>query len=323
MKPMASARFQQQRHGLRMCHRSCRWRPRGRRAGASRPPGTRAGRARAGVCAGRPGRPGKQACVLGARYRAEPVRGPELPVQRVQVLVDGARRNARPASDHLGGQSRGRRVQHVCFARGQWRRQSMVDLLPAIAAGGLAQRHQEGPVDRRGLEQWLDACGVALIALGEAAAGPVHQESADARPPPRQRQAEQVPGPERSVESVGGRTVLPGPESLEYSALLRLIEERSAAFRRAVAAGHGRVRALAAARAIQRDGVPPELLRVRRPASRLDIPPRTIETHCQGAHSEESASLHRGAARPCVNFPAEGPLRPLPRPLAGRLHPCR
>lgn len=36
--------------------------------------------------------------------------------------------------------------------------------------------------------------------------------------------------------------------------------------------GHGRVRALAAARAIQRDGVPPKLLKVWRLASHLDIP---------------------------------------------------
>jgi hypothetical protein len=45
---------------------------------------------------------------------------------------------------------------------------------------------------------------------------------------------------------------------------------------------HRRVCALAARGATVRDRVLPELLRIRRPASHLDIPPWTIKIHCQG-----------------------------------------
>lgn len=41
----------------------------------------------------------------------------------------------------------------------------------------------------------------------------------------------------------------------------------------------------------ERDRVPPELLRIRRLASHLDIPPWTIKIHCQGVHSKGSASV--------------------------------
>ncbi len=54
--------------------------------------------------AGWPGRPGKQACVLGAQRRAEPVRGPEHSVQRVQVLwtVCGEMPGLRPIASAVG-----------------------------------------------------------------------------------------------------------------------------------------------------------------------------------------------------------------------------
>ncbi|MFD7769239.1 DDE-type integrase/transposase/recombinase [Streptomyces sp. NPDC059787] len=55
--------------------------------------------------------------------------------------------------------------------------------------------------------------------------------------------------------------------------------------------GHRRVRPLARRGAVERDGVLPELLRVRRLASHLDIPPWTIKIHCQGVHSRGSASV--------------------------------
>ncbi len=41
---------------------------------------------------------------------------------------------------------------------------------------------------------------------------------------------------------------------------------------------------------MERDGILPELLRIRRLASHLAIPPWTIKIHCQGVHSEGSAS---------------------------------
>ncbi|MGW1410110.1 peptidoglycan-binding domain-containing protein [Streptomyces sp. NPDC002403] len=41
---------------------------------------------------------------------------------------------------------------------------------------------------------------------------------------------------------------------------------------------------------MERDSALPELLRIRRLPSRLDIPPWTIKIHCQGVHSKGSAS---------------------------------
>ena len=67
--------------------------------------------------------------------------------------------------------------------------------------------------------------------------------------------------------------------------------------------GHCRVRALATGGSVQRDGVLPKLLRVRRLASHLDIPSWTIKIHCQGAHSKGSASDARGRIR--VHTPIE------------------
>ncbi|WP_406729453.1 RNA-binding protein [Streptomyces sp. GD-15H] len=42
--------------------------------------------------------------------------------------------------------------------------------------------------------------------------------------------------------------------------------------------------------AVERDGILPELLRIRRLASHLDIPPWTIKIHCQGVHTKGSSS---------------------------------
>lgn len=92
--------------------------------------------------------------------------------------------------------------------------------------------------------------------------------------------------------------------------------------------GHGRVRALAAVRAVHRDGVPPELLRVRKLASHLDIPPFTSKVHCQGAHSEGAASPRRcPAPRNCCGWPVgRGPgrtWRPGPTSGTDRSGTCR
>lgn len=86
-------------------------------------------------------------------------------------------------------------------------------------------------------------------------------------------------------------------------------------------------RALTGGRAVQHDGVFPELLRVRRRASHLGIPPWTIEIHQQGVHSGRSASLVSAGSRPSATkspSPRQQPDRPVPPtsvPQAARTPP--
>src|SRR5438067_1389388 len=79
----------------------------------------------------------EQADPLGELHRLCAVAGPELPIQRTRVLLDGVRREEQPIGDLAVGGAGGDQVQHLALALGEERRRLL----------GLAREHRHPESD--------------------------------------------------------------------------------------------------------------------------------------------------------------------------------